>query len=427
MRAVNDALQSTGAAGFETQAILWLNGRIDTARLKSALADMSRDYPIMTSRLEDAESAHPVWRFRYGAECRLQEVTLATASRESVLSEAAALIGVPRDLQREDPISFHVLHLSTGCDVFVMQYNHTLMDNPAADLLLKEIGQRAASGTGTLSVASESKDAIAEYLSRKSLKQRVRAACGSLRLRLQSLRGQRTLLGKYLTGTRRLPAKILMRQMDEMQVRQLEASVMQLCHFPALSMALLSSALRAFGVHAPVSTAIDNLIVGLGVDLGLRKAEGPVFQNLSSVVPLRVQRKDLADSEGLLKTLNDQMRCRLKDHNDIGVIALTQLLRHFPRLLRWSTSRLMQRGYSFWYACFMSRESFSEGFCGTPVEDLSFVGPAWPPLGLTLIINQFRGRLRFQLTFLPDVVPEAVAAAFLDSVIRNSVQHILKP
>ena len=40
-------------------------------------------------------------------------------------------------------------------------------------------------------------------------------------------------------------------------------------------------------------------------------------------------------------------------------------------------------------------------------------------MGVTLLVNQFRGQLHFQATYVPESVPEPLANAFLDEVLRD--------
>jgi hypothetical protein len=40
-------------------------------------------------------------------------------------------------------------------------------------------------------------------------------------------------------------------------------------------------------------------------------------------------------------------------------------------------------------------------------------------VGVTLLVNQFRGRLMLQATYVPDAVPDAVAGEFLDLVVGD--------
>jgi hypothetical protein len=53
-----------------------------------------------------------------------------------------------------------------------------------------------------------------------------------------------------------------------------------------------------------------------------------------------------------------------------------------------------------------------------------YVGPCWPPAGVSLLVNQSRGRTYFQMTYLPGVVPKAVAREFLDAIVDDLVEFV---
>ncbi len=57
--------------------------------------------------------------------------------------------------------------------------------------------------------------------------------------------------------------------------------------------------------------------------------------------------------------------------------------------------------------------------CGVDIEEVFSAGPAWPPVGLTLLVNSFRGRLHFQATYAPECVADEVPAAFLDELLAD--------
>src|SRR5262249_24093479 len=138
MLEVDRALRATGYPGFETQMLVLLSGRIRVGTLQAAIARVSEQYPAMASRLVEGSDGGPHWQFRPGA-CPVREVDLESADQNSVLEQAGRILSTPRNLGEEGPVQFHLLHRPDGRDVFLVQYNHTLMDNNATPSLLKEI------------------------------------------------------------------------------------------------------------------------------------------------------------------------------------------------------------------------------------------------------------------------------------------------
>src|SRR5262245_9217853 len=140
MLAVDGMLRRTGGSGFETQMFVALLDRIDPKRLRKALARLYECRPVIASRLIDGGGpGEPFWRLRRDAVVPLGEADLESSELECLLDHAGRLLSQPTDLSADDPIRFHLLHRPDGRDVFLLQYNHALMDNNAAVPLLQEI------------------------------------------------------------------------------------------------------------------------------------------------------------------------------------------------------------------------------------------------------------------------------------------------
>ncbi|MGH7200435.1 MAG: hypothetical protein ACREJB_07510, partial [Planctomycetaceae bacterium] len=122
MLSVNEVLWSMGHPGFETQALVWLNDRIDAARLRTALGRFAASHPIVTARLADVRGG-PRWEFRPDAGCPLHEAPIDSAEPQAVLDEAARLLALPFDPTDMDPLRFHLLHRPDARDVLLVQYN----------------------------------------------------------------------------------------------------------------------------------------------------------------------------------------------------------------------------------------------------------------------------------------------------------------
>ena len=59
-------------------------------------------------------------------------------------------------------------------------------------------------------------------------------------------------------------------------------------------------------------------------------------------------------------------------------------------------------------------------FCGAPVKHVWTGLPnAWSPPGLSLTANQYCNRLYLMASYVQEVVPDAVANAFLDAVVEE--------
>jgi hypothetical protein len=422
MRTVDRILRGMGCSGFETQTLVWLSGRSDAAVLRTAIARLSARYPVIASRLIEVAGDRPSWRFRPGALCFLQEADLPSAEPAAVLNHAGHLLSQPANPAEGDPIRFHLLHRPHGQDVVLVQYNHALMDNNASVLLLQEMDRLSRPNAEDADRREEGRrDRIWEYLRRFPRERRRQAASNTLRLWGRSVKGGVAALGGGAASTGPVRVRIATRCLEQDATKALLARVIKISGLPSLSMALAASAFRAIGQFAPRTGAVGrNLLAGIGVDLGLRGRKGPIFQNLVSLVPVSARLEELGDRDSLVRLLNRQTRERLASDADLGLLQRVALLGRRPDA-DWVIEHLLRYSFSLWYGYFGSLDAVGDSFCGTAIERICYTGPAWPAVGLTLLVNQHRGRLLFQATYTPQSVPEALAERFLDQVIGDLI------
>jgi hypothetical protein len=417
MLAVDQALRRMGYPGFQTQALVYLDGRADARGLRDALARLAAIHPVAASRLVEAPEG-PVWQFRPGAVLDLHETDLDAPGADAVLRHAGRLLVQPHDLACDDPIRFHLLHRPGGQDVLLVQYSHALMDNNATPLLLRELARCAAE---TPTPPEPSRPRPADPLwghQRRHPRERRRAAVDATReLLRRSLGRGATMLGRPASRPVSSPLGVLTRTLDPDATDALTARARAAGRLPSLSMALLAAVFRAIDRLAPPG-ARTGFAAGIGIDLGLRGPHGPIFANLMSLLPVRVGPDDVADRGELTRLLSRQLRDGLASDIDLGMLGLITLFARKPHRAAWAAEIGLRHSFSLWYAYFGALDIAAE-FFGAPVADVFYVGPCWSPMGVTLLVNQFRGRLRFQATYVPEAVPEELAAAFLDEVLTD--------
>ena len=415
----NRALRALGAPGFETQMLVWLSARIDGPRLRAALARVQQAEPVLASHLAAGRFADRHWQASDRAVPLLIEADLPSAEPEQALTHAARILSTPRDLHATSPVEFHLLHSPDGRDLVLMHYNHTALDNNAAVLLMRRI-DRVFAGDAPTAVADKG-DAILHYLRRFARARRRQAARATIDAWRRWQRGGIVLLGRRdANRPRQLELRVVTRTIDADASAALQAHTLRVCGLPSLSMALLGSAFRAIAGQASEQRARNaGFCAGIGVDLGLRGPDGPIFHNLMSLVPIHAAWADLDDRDTLLRALSRQFRERLAADMDLGVLQLATLFSRRPRYAEWALDIFFRHSFSLWYGYFGSLDSLGSTWCGVPIEDAFFIGPSWPPMGLTLLANQFRGRLRLQATYVSHSVSDAAASAFLHALVSD--------
>jgi hypothetical protein len=389
-------------------------------------------HPAITARLVEPsgrDGRGPYWQFRPDDAAELAEVDLATGDEQAVLAAAEDLLSTPHDPLLGNPLRFHLLHRPSGQDVLLLQYNHALMDNSATPLLIRELNELCESPDQQASPRYEPHDLVSRRLRRATHADRRAAAYAAVELQGRTLRGRAAILGKGDEDKPRTPRlRIATRAIEPDLTRAISAASTRLCGLPSLSMTILAAAFRAIQALGPQDrNAGRNYIAGIGLDLSLRGGgplgaglpTPPLMQNLLSVVPVTAAPAELADRDTLIRALSRQMRDRLESKIDLGVLRLAHTFQRRPRHIHWVLAHMLRWCYSLWYAYFGSLDSAGRELCGTAIEQVQYVGPTWSPMGIALLANQSRGRLHLQLTYDPDLVPEPLAAQWLEHVVTD--------
>jgi hypothetical protein len=412
MRAVDLGLRAMRYPGFETQLILWLSRRIDAARLQEALNRLSVVEPLIGSRLHDESGGVPSWQTD-GKRPKLILPALDADTTDSVFEYAAEQLGRPADPATYDPIRFHLIRRQRFGDVFLMQYNHTLLDNRGSVGIVQKIARLARGDE--IPASHDRGDATRGYLLRHPFAHRRAAAKHALDTWWECIRGGAATLGRPNGASQLMPRyRVLSTRLDPMQTEAFQASALAACGLPAMSMSILASAFCALAGMTGERSRQRGWTAGIGVDLGLRRPGGSDLHNLMSIVPLRAEPEELSDPRTLANKLNVQLRRHLQDRVDLGMLQLISTFTRRPHRLRWAVDHSLAHGFSLWYAYFGALDALGKEFVGVPIDDVSYVGPCWSPMGITLLAQQYQRRLALQVTYIPELVADENAQAFLD-------------
>jgi hypothetical protein len=258
-------------------------------------------------------------------------------------------------------------------------------------------------------------------LSRVPAAERRIATLRAVEVQRAALRGGVAILGKGAKhGTSGAKLKIATRELGVPETRAISTATVRLCGLPSLSMAILASTFRAMkSLDLEQRNAGRNYVAGIGLEMTMGRQASALLQNLVSIVPIIARSEDLANQQSLIQLLCSQMRDRLESRVDLGVLNLVAVFQRRPQHIRMVLEHLLRRGYSLWYAYFGSVDFRSDELFGLEVEKVCYVGPTWLPMGVSLLANQFQGRLLFQATYDPEVVSESLANDFLDRVIAD--------
>ncbi len=201
--------------------------------------------------------------------------------------------------------------------------------------------------------------------------------------------------------------RIAVRELDERQTDAFTQHVTRMCGFPSLSMAVLASVFRAILHHTPQTIGAKSaLFLHLGTNLRGRADRGPIFHNLSSLLPLFVRPKDVREHDKLIQLLNRQMRERLNLNTDLAFLQWAWWLRKVPGVQRRAAWNVLFR-HCLDYGYMGVLAAKGDCFCGAPVAriprrpDVLSAGPvdgAVPVRGAIDSAGALRGRGRARST-----------------------------
>ena len=413
MRAVDRALRWMGYPGFDTQLLLWLSERLDVSLLRESLNRLAMVEPLIISRLEEQRHGGPVW-LANGAQVGLIETTLSSDTEEAILDFAAEQLATPADPVGRNPIRFYLIHRAEAPDVLLIQYNHTLMDNRGSLEIVRQIKQLAVTdGRELPQVDRPADDPIRRYLLRYSTAHRRAAADRALDVWWRAIKGGAATLGQPQQRVSQQRVRVRSTRLTTEQTLALRARAVAVCGFPAISMNILGAAFRC-STDWPLHAAATDL--GLRVSALISVCGGPAgsaLHNLMSIVPIRIESAEVCCRERSLLLLNKQMRDHLASEVDLGILQLMRVFARKPHQMDWAVDHCLAHGFSLWYAYFGLRDEIGQEFLGVPVDNVSYFGPCWSPIGITLLAQEYRGRLGLQLTYLPELVSEPDANSFL--------------
>ena len=390
--------------------------RVDREQLRRGLEKLNRTAPTITARLH---SERPCWEPRPDAEPSLTEIALPTADSQAVLDYGAHLLAGETSPERVDPMRFHLLHLPDGRDVFLAQYSHVLLDHNHAIGAIRRIDELANTDTPALPpVPAEWRDPVWAHLRQFSRGLRKRAAKDAGELR-KAMRGGAMKLGHAIPSREQASYAIQNRILTVEETRAFEDRVRRTTGVPNLSMALLASAFLSIDRLTTGRTDRGAYYqAGIALDLGLRNRPLDILENLATLIPLRVPVADATDRDGLTRFLARQLLDKLTNRIDVGILQNVAAFGRQPSRARWVIDLLMRYCLCFWYV-YLCPLRIGPNFCGAAVTDVFSAGPTWPTVGMTLLANQFAGRLHLQLTHIPQSVPTEIATEYLDNLVAD--------
>ncbi|MBX3394515.1 MAG: hypothetical protein KF841_04020 [Phycisphaerae bacterium] len=421
MLVAHEGMRRLGHPGFQCQTHVWLDGRLDVGKFRSALASLERQYPVITSRLARDRRGIPYWSAHAGP-VKFTELDESSDEQATVWRTGERLFAEPLDPDRHPPIEFHLLHLPDGRDVLLLRFSHVLMDGKGPEFALSEISRlHAEESASTIPAMPCAHDELAEHLSRIGRRRRFSAAMqvvrSQIKLPIRSGVLARGDVSQWCHG----PLRILVREMDEARTRAAIDRVRRLCGFANLSPAVLASVFRA--IRAFTDKPIGRR-TGFQTDVPLNlRAPGkihPVFRNYMSFIRMCARADELEDRDALTRSLNAYMRDQIRRGVDIGTAQMMSLMAPMEKLLaRHLVDRMRKDPISLGFGFLGPVLAGLESFCGRRVDRLYSLNASISPPGMVLQVGQFRGRMSLAMTYIEEKVPDELANRFAEFIMDD--------
>lgn len=422
MLVAHEGLRALGHAGFSCQSHVWLAGRIDSDRLTAALGRLAQRHPVVTSRIVKTGRDNPEWHTQGDAAAALQIHSLVDDDESTVQRQAEALLAEEWNLDRVEPIAFHLLRRPCERDVLTVQWNHALMDGKAPELMLAELNRIANSlpALNDEALIDDSGD-IGNVLRRHSNWRRFVAGSRIIASHLRPPPRSITLEPDRKPAWVFEPIRITVRTLDASATAALSDRVRRTCGLLNLTPAILASVYRVMAGLTPRAITRRS-IFRTDVPLNLRSpgATGPIFRNFMSFISLHAKIDELQSRDELTRLLHRRMRDQLARGADIGNLAMMDWMSRRPGMLHEHLLARMQKyPLSLGFGFLGPVTAGLDNILGVPIERFYTLNMAMSPPGLTLQANLCRDRLNLAATFIEAVIPEALAAAFIDGVVDD--------
>ncbi len=417
----HEGMQSFGHPGFICQTHLRLKGRIDAAALQVALGDLANRFFVVSSRLRRDDQKRAYWE-PSGEPPVLTETAVSSSDGPDYWSHAQRLLEAPLDLQKETPISFHLLRASDGRDTLLLRFCHVLMDGKSPEWTLRLLDGIFRGQACDAAVPARERVAPADemeaYLSRFDRTRRFRCA----------LRGMGSQIGLPVTPVTMTPPDqrewsvrpvgLIARELDEEASRRVTDRVRRLCGFVNLTPAIAASTYRAIRRCTPHRTTAKTWYQA-DCPLNLRPpgVGEPYFRNFMSFIQLHIRQDALADRDEATQRLNAQMRDQLRRGIDLGNLQLLSMLSRFAPLLRSHiVTRMKRRPFTLAFGYLGPVVAELTGCFGQAVDNVYTFNAALSPPGVTLQANQFAGRINLLLSYISSAVDKTRAGQLMDEI-----------
>ncbi len=423
-------LHKTGQGGHKAHSFLLLEKLPDVSRLKKALSQCGRLYPMLNAQLKrrwlfsipywtPASQPEPPDIFFYSQEGSSK---ILKSSGATVFSDAHALMEnitnspMPKSGKTSWPkVRFSLLEMKDGSAVFIFSWSHLILDGVGAELFIQELvkleaAQEATSPyiqssvnrhSGNLANAWRKAYPMADFFSKLS------------RTPITSLGPVRPTSGV---------THFLIHELSEKQTKVVNARCAALCGDLVSMPFFLACAMRAHeSVFARRGTSPASQTCGVPTQTRKKGEHGPLFLNHIAMFFGTLKREDAVSLERATAVLMTQHATFLKNRMGESLDELMHLMSFIPPSLYMSFMKWQMRGpfSSFFHSHTGEFAAGLNSFYGVNIQNAFHVPGIGTPPGTGIFCNEKNGRIVVTLCWHEAALTEPERQLLLDSFLSD--------
>lgn len=395
-------LRRHGFAGNNCQIVLELAGNISADTLRSRLAHLAKEFPILNAR--PGGVIHPRWRTPREA----TPPAVCVHQHEGGIEER--LLNEPLDVAHGELARFDFIEISTARTRLAFTWAHALMDAPGAEEFLAWIGDEKSLPRAPAS-ASPSPAA-------PPLRQRLKTAWKSLHHLDKFCEVKPQSIGtRHPSAPAALHYQTLRFTAEETAAARAHAA--RLCGL--LGDAQFHATVSLCELHklrARLGCASPSYVLPMPVGLRPKGRIEPVFSNQLSMLMVQLFPAQLGSVADAAAALRPQMEHALRSGLIESGRTLAELFRFLPLPLYVFMVKQGLRGEigSLFFGDTAAVNPKLTNFLGVSVEEFTHVAAITPSPGLGVIFYYFRGSLRLTVVHSARVFTKVEADEFTTSL-----------
>jgi hypothetical protein len=398
MRGFDHELRRHGFAGNQCQIILELAGTISAENLRTRLAALQNEFPILNARV--GKIFRPKWKIPARAK---NEILIRKHRDEPNLREK--LFNEPLRVKRGELLRFDLIERTGGKTDLIFTWTHLLMDATAAEHFLIAVGDEKVvlPKSNPQPPGAPKKWPERLDLMKKSVEQ----------LDKFCEQQPRALKTRFQNAPRELSYRVEKFSAEETKLIRVNGA--KLCGILGnAQFHAVAAALELHRLHQKIGAATKSYIFPMPVGLRPKGKIEPLFSNQVDMLMIQFLPGDFESAKKVVATLKTQTAQALRENSVSYGRKLSELFSFLPLAIY---IRVLKHGLkgeicSIFFGDTANVNPKLENFLGLPVENFTHAAAVTPSPGLGVIFYYFHGELRVTIVHAKTVLSETEIAEF---------------